>query len=147
MVRQRGINDCMIAAFATVCGLTYEAMASAFGYPCAPDQAAPISPLRGLHPLETTFPLSKLGFSATLVVTTAGSDPGIRLPSGGQVKEALPGRKAVLLAPDPILFPVQHALAWDGNHATDCRSGETVPLKGLALHGAMFIDRAGSLIQ
>lgn len=144
MVRQRGLNDCMIAAFATACGLTYEATASAFGYPCAPQSAAPIPVFKGIDALEVIFPLSELGFAVTLVITAEGlTNPGLSLPSSNRLKQALRGCKAVLCVPDPILMvrSIQHALAWDGEHASDCRSGEVVNLENLALSGAMFIDR------
>lgn len=143
MVRQRGINDCMVAAFATVCGLTYEVTAAAFGYPCEPQSAAPIPVFKGIHAVEIALPLFKLGFSSTLVATAEGSPTsGLSLPSSSQVKEALPGRPAVLFIADPLLqSAVFHALAWDGERAADCRSGETVNLESLALSGAVFIDR------
>ncbi|NTG71700.1 hypothetical protein G6M02_00010 [Agrobacterium rhizogenes] len=139
--RDGAFGDCAIACFATVLGRTYEQIAAAFGFPCAPETGLPSLPDgRGIHFFEIGAPLLRMGHESTLMLTS--DFPGFgkaRLPSQHELKQMLHGKRAVLLTTRPT--GEEHALAWKDDRVIDCREDDPfkLSLDDIHLLGAALI--------
>lgn len=126
-VRQRSDDDCAIAAAATVTGRSYEETAAAFGFPCASEGVAPLPPGRGLHLLEVSTALLRLGMAGSIVsvndvATTDADSPSSFGVSLVELRQMLTGRRAIVVGRERPGGRL-HAFAWDGGQAIDCRTG------------------------
>jgi hypothetical protein len=146
-VNQRASNDCEIAATATVTGNTYEKIADAFGIQLDPKTGQPDAKSldRGIDPLNTIFPLLRLGWAASPLLSrehpkVIGTDSERGRPSSSEIKTTLAGRKAVLGYTDEDVG--EHALAWDGQTAIDCSNGEIVTLDDVTINVALILVSA-----
>lgn len=127
IVPQRSGNDCMVAAFATVVGRTYEDAADMLGVRLDPITNA-VEPGQHGVPFYKMAPASlKLGLSATTVFcatphmpeTQSGMLEGI---SPKELRALIDGRNAVLGVPAfrDGQFEAHHAVAWKDGHLVDC---------------------------
>ncbi len=141
-VAQRGTKDCVIAAIATVIIRTYDEVAEELGISVDPD-----SGLRavagGIHPLDTIFPLLRMGWLAALLPSREAPNQNredrSRFATSDQIKEVLRGHRAVVGYTDPDPRVGEHALAWDGSRAIDCSNGEYVCLGDVIISCALLL--------
>jgi hypothetical protein len=144
--RQRGTNDCMIAAYATATGLTYDGMAAGFGIAIDPYTGLPdaASVGQGIRTIDIIYPLLKLGWVAAPVFTAEHPKIGNEYlkapPTSDEVKaRLLPGRKAIISYHDEDAIGGNHSIAWNGQQAIDCSQGVYMDLTDITILEATIL--------
>jgi hypothetical protein len=127
------VDDCIVAALATVIGRTYAETAAVLGVALDPVTGQPHALKgKGITMLSIGGSLLSIGLTGTFILSTAGG--GLLDPA--DMRRHLAGRRAVLAAealPVGVSADYEgprelHALAWTGTRLFDCRGPEVQEL-------------------
>jgi hypothetical protein len=140
-VPQRNGQDCIIASIATVIRRQSDNNRDFYTQVA---NALPPAGTKGIAPLDTIFPLLRLGWLAAPLVSKEAPNPDQEdrrhFPTSNEIKSVLAGRYAVIGYQDPDIR--DHALAWTGSRAIDCSNGTYVTIEDITIDCALILAPA-----